>query len=241
VDKCEGIQINPIPSTTPAPPNAASAVDKTLADVSRHHLCTSINNAWSKLEKYYNCTDRSRAYFGSVRMHPALNEAWFSENWNDDEQLEWLEAAERRLRKHYDEHYRRLRNPASYPEPPQAVQGDSSPSDRDAFDGFLTPASLRTQSPTMDNYDCFKSLNPIRDAFRRPLEWWRDHVDEYPTISQMALDFFSVPAMSAECERIFSLAKMTLTSQRQSMTDATLEALICLKAWGSSDRRGSSQ
>ena len=56
-------------------------------DVSRHNLCTSINNAWSKLEKYYNRTDRSRAYFGSVRMHSALNEARFSENWNDDEQL----------------------------------------------------------------------------------------------------------------------------------------------------------
>jgi hypothetical protein len=54
-------------------------------------------------------------------------------------------------------------------------------------------------------------------------------------MSRMALDFFSVPAMSAECERVFSLAKMILTTQRQSMTDATLEALVCLKFWWKSD------
>ena len=50
------------------------------------------------------------------------------------------------------------------------------------------------------------SLNPVRDAFRKPLEWWKDHLDEYPTISRMALDFFSVPAMSTDCERVFNLA-----------------------------------
>ena len=59
----------------------------------------------------------------------------------------------------------------------------------------------------MDQYDSFKSLNPIRDAFRRPIEWWHDHVDENPTISQMGLDFFPAPAMSAECERILQSCK----------------------------------
>lgn len=199
-----------------------------LTGASRHHLRTSINNAWSKLEKYYNRTDRSRAYFGSVRMHPALNEAWFTQHWKDDDQLEWLDAAEHSLRKHYDEHYHRPDDTAS---PTGPAQLDSAPYEPDGWDDFLAPASLRAQSPMVDEYDRFKSLNPIRDAFRKPLEWWRDHIDEYPTMSQMALDFFSVPAMSAECERVFSLAKMILSTQRQSMTASTLEYLVCLRFW----------
>ena len=67
----------------------------------------------------------------------------------------------------------------------------------------------------MDEYDRYKSLHPIKDAFRKPVKWWRDHLDEYPTLSRMALDFFSVPAMSSECERVFSLAKLILTTQRR--------------------------
>ena len=47
----------------------------------------------------------------------------------------------------------------------------------------------------------------------------------------MALDFFSVPAMSAECERVFSLAKIALATQRLHMNETTLEPLICLKLW----------
>ena len=47
----------------------------------------------------------------------------------------------------------------------------------------------------------------------------------------MVLDFFSVPAMSSECERVFSLAKLILTTQRQHMNEMTLEAILCLKLW----------
>lgn len=37
--------------------------------------------------------------------------------------------------------------------------------------------------------------------------------------------------MAADCERTFSLAKLTLTSQRLSMDPRTLELIQCLKNW----------
>ena len=83
----------------------------------------------------------------------------------------------------------------------------------------------------MDEYDRYKSLHLIKDAFRKPIEWWRDHLDEYPTLFRITLDFFSVPAMFSECERVFSLAKLILTTQRQHMNEMTLEAILCLKLW----------
>jgi hypothetical protein len=50
-------------------------------------------------------------------------------------------------------------------------------------------------------------------------------------ISQLALDILAIPAMATDCERSFSLAKLTLTTQRLSMTTETLEKLQCLKNW----------
>jgi hypothetical protein len=40
---------------------------------------------------------------------------------------------------------------------------------------------------------------------------------------QLALDVFAIPAMASDCERQFSLAKLTLTSQRLSIGADTLE------------------
>jgi hypothetical protein len=45
------------------------------------------------------------------------------------------------------------------------------------------------------------------------------------------LDILAIPAMATDCERSFSLAKLTLTTQRLSMTTETLEKLQCLKNW----------
>ena len=70
-----------------------------------------------------------------------------------------------------------------------------------------------------------------REVPLNPLCWWRDHRTEFPILSQMAIDVLSVPAMSSECERVFSQGKLTITSQRHRMKGATLEMLLCLKDW----------
>ncbi|KFY83880.1 hypothetical protein V500_09809 [Pseudogymnoascus sp. VKM F-4518 (FW-2643)] len=63
------------------------------------------------------------------------------------------------------------------------------------------------------------------------IQWWIDHQTAFPTLSRLALDIFAIPAMATDCERAFSLAKLSLTSQRQRMSPDTLEALQCLKNW----------
>jgi hypothetical protein len=64
-----------------------------------------------------------------------------------------------------------------------------------------------------------------------PINWWRDHQWLYSTISLWALDTLSIPAMSAECERVFSSAKKLLSPERNALADNTIEACDCLKAW----------
>lgn len=63
------------------------------------------------------------------------------------------------------------------------------------------------------------------------IDWWRLHAERFPRLSRMAVDILSVPASSSECERVFSLSKLVITSQRHRMTAETLQAIVCLKAW----------
>ncbi|KAK5988788.1 hypothetical protein PT974_05110 [Cladobotryum mycophilum] len=64
-----------------------------------------------------------------------------------------------------------------------------------------------------------------------PVKWWISQQQAFPTLSKLALDLLAVPAMAADCERAFSLCKLTLSSQRLSMRSSTLEMLQCLKNW----------
>jgi hypothetical protein len=47
----------------------------------------------------------------------------------------------------------------------------------------------------------------------------------------MALDLLSIPAMSAEVERLFSSCKITITDRRNQIGIDSVEAIECLKSW----------
>jgi hypothetical protein len=47
----------------------------------------------------------------------------------------------------------------------------------------------------------------------------------------MALNILLIPAMSADPERLFSGAKITISDRRNRLGIYTIEALECLKSW----------
>ena len=50
-------------------------------------------------------------------------------------------------------------------------------------------------------------------------------------LAQMGLDMVSIPAMSSECERVFSQAKLMIMRQRYSLKADVIEACQCLRIW----------
>ena len=50
-------------------------------------------------------------------------------------------------------------------------------------------------------------------------------------LRQQAYDILPVPAMSAECERIFSSSKRLINLYRMSLSNDIIEASECLKPW----------
>ena len=50
-------------------------------------------------------------------------------------------------------------------------------------------------------------------------------------MAQIAKDIFSIPAMSAEVERLFSLAKLMVPHHRSTLRPEAIEAGECLRSW----------
>ena len=72
-----------------------------------------------------------------------------------------------------------------------------------------------------------------QDVDMNLIEYWSKMVDVrgMRDLAQMAIEILSIPAMSAEPERVFSGAKITLTDRRCSMGDEALAKLECTKSW----------
>jgi hypothetical protein len=87
---------------------------------------------------------------------------------------------------------------------------------------------------TKDSFHDFINCNPTPlPPNTTALEWWlrEEQRRDYPRPSQMAIDILSIPAMSAEPERIFSGSRRTITWTRASLSGDRIEMLECLKSW----------
>ena len=51
------------------------------------------------------------------------------------------------------------------------------------------------------------------------------------SLRQMALDFLSIPCTSCECERAFSSARRTMSWERMSLHEGTVEMVELLRNW----------
>lgn len=69
----------------------------------------------------------------------------------------------------------------------------------------------------------------IQDGY----SWWLEPAQQkmYPNLSKMAIDLLSIPAMSAEPERVFSGIKLTITDIGNRLQEGSINASECLKHW----------
>ncbi|KAL5509144.1 hypothetical protein EMCRGX_G004454 [Ephydatia muelleri] len=98
------------------------------------------------------------------------------------------------------------------------------------FSGYETKCSLR--NTVQEEYDAWLRLSDVM-ASLDPLEWWKIHCTQFPTIGKLARKYLAIPASSAPSERVFSRAKLIQDRQRWSLLPQRLEASIMLKhnAW----------
>jgi hypothetical protein len=190
-------------------------------------LAVAYQNAWQKLRKYYDLTDVAHGIYGAaVLLHPSHRKHFFDYRWTGDEEYykhEMITNVKRIWETEYN-HGQSIRVLATHnlPEshPPTLLDkflrgGDIPSAADDEFDAFIS--GPRTNFARGDN-----------DAV---IDWLIGPENLWPGIRQQALDLLSIPAMSSELERVFSQAKLTITPQRNRLSDETVEVVELLRHW----------
>jgi hypothetical protein len=184
-------------------------------------------NAWDMLSKYNNLTDnRYEIYAAATLLNPGLRIYYFNHFWSEfPVQKELMLHTNREI---WEVQYR---HPTTVPalEAPHAVTS--------SFSAFL--ANIYTTGNEQQYDDAFKRYTTGKPSSlaewkeRDLFQWWAQC--EYPELRQWAFDTLSIPAMSAELERVFSQAKRFITDDRNRLLPETFEALMLLKHWSLQD------
>ena len=102
------------------------------------------------------------------------------------------------------------------------------PSPREIMLGAVNTAKKTHDDPFMNYIHQAPEISDV-DMFN----WW---MTTGPVeLRQMALDILSIPAMSAEVERVFSSAKKLLTPGRNALTATSIEICELLRNWWRGD------
>jgi hypothetical protein len=84
---------------------------------------------------------------------------------------------------------------------------------------------------TLDEYARYCLLSQHHD-FEDVRRWWMEERQkrDFLNLSRIGLDIFSIPAMAADPERLFSSAGLTVTDRRNHLSIESIEALECIKS-----------
>ncbi|EMT69251.1 hypothetical protein FOC4_g10000067 [Fusarium odoratissimum] len=167
--------------------------------------------------------DESPAYGAAIILHPSRRVAHIKKNWPKS----WHKPVLDGVRKHWKDYHHELPLPTTTPQLRDEIRR------LDEYD--LLARELDVVSPSMselDEYDAFTTQPPIIIDCS-PLSWWlrEEQQQTYPRLSRMAVDILSIPAMSAEPERVFSGARRTISWDRCQLGSRTIERGECMKSW----------
>jgi hypothetical protein len=189
-----------------------------------NHIAIAYQNAWQKLTKYYRLTDLAHGiYAAAVLLHPSHRRHYFDARWKGEEE-EWKPVMIENVKKIWREEYRSISTDAVQAQPPPNI-----------IDAFIRQ-TYTTSDEQDDDFDAYIKGPCIN--FTSPdqvMPWVIDNTHIPASVRQHILDLLSIPAMSAELERVFSHAKLTITPRRSSLAPGTVEKLELLRHWWTND------
>ena len=182
-------------------------------------------NAWFEFDKYFKKLNESPAYYASTALHPALKWGFFEDKWNGIsngvEESTWVIHARREVEDMWTRIYDLSTDEDS-------IELDDEPIGDD-FEDFL-----KIQTPQLgeksDFYISYCKADRINEC-KSPLQYWIQQESMHPQLSRFAFDMLSIPAMSTECERVFSSAKLLISDTRNRLGDDIIEVSECMKSW----------
>ena len=161
----------------------------------RKHIKTSLDNCHAKLDKCYQLMDQSPVYAASVILNPSFKWRYFDTQWIQPHQRPWLTPTKDFVKHMWEEGYQSQSKAVDQPRHLPFLQG-SPPSPRrhhepDPLAQFVAPPGFYDQQDVVaarDEYDEYCRIAPKPCEY--PLQWWKDHREEYPLLSKMARSSF---------------------------------------------------
>ena len=174
-------------------------------------LAAAANSAWLKCEQYYKRADDSAAYYAAEVLQPSRKWTWLHQEWAEDIEKEpWLAVAKNAVQQLWEEEYK---GKFGVPQGTTLVSRPRNPDDE--FGSLSEHRKIRAiKPPANDAYQSFIERDPEGQATDDPLDYWNSRVILQPDLARFALDMLALPATSAECERVFSSAKLLITAAR---------------------------
>ena len=176
------------------------------------------NSGWSKMDKYYRLSDDTPAYIAAIVLHPSRKWRYIERHWKS----EWIAPAKASMRDFWEKKYK----------PSDETTTSSDPCLAKSPNEFFEWLKEDDDTLIGDEYSRYCAL-PQVPGIKQGYRWWLEPTQQtsFPNLSKMALNILSIPAMSADPERLFSGAKITISDRRNRLGIHTIEALECLKSW----------
>ncbi len=180
---------------------------------------SSITLAWNKANTYYNKTDDSIAQIASTALHPRFKWQYFEEQWRQNVTLRtFLALTKTKLRRLWESKYKReSARVEQSPEPEQNISYLKRILNERAPTSTLRPARASNRRDQLALY-----LEESTNDYLGVIEYWRIREKDWPKLVQMAFDFLAIPAMSSECECVFSSCLKQTTTQSSRLSGETL-------------------
>lgn len=188
------------------------------------------------MDKYYNKNDESGAYAAATLLHANKRRAYLQAAWK----LRWIQPGIRRAEELWTKRYEKSGG--------MSGSTPSSSTDRQSDAEHATGVETCYERWRQSQYANMQSHN-MHSEFQRFIDspvdsigftasytvlgWWLEPCQRrtYPRLYRMAVDILSVPAMSAEAERVFSRARRTITLDREKLKAESVSQKECLKSW----------
>jgi hypothetical protein len=162
---------------------------------------------------------------------------WLEKSWK--ERPEWIKKAKHSFntllieyeRYEVNKQYRELL-PALLTPPTkrQRRSYDDSSSDDSAYEASEASDMPITIQQQLVNYQNERAPRDL-SKYDSPVPYWLSKQSDWPHLAAMALDIYSVPVMSDEPERVFSITGAAITPRRRLLNSEKIGHLMCLKAW----------
>jgi hypothetical protein len=89
----------------------------------------------------------------------------------------------------------------------------------------------KTNQRSLDHFEIYCEESASYDIQMSPIEWWASQTKRFPRLALFAFECLSIMGMSDKPERVFSLARRTISWDRSRLGPELIEALECIKDW----------